>query len=149
MVDEDPSQELAALMSNGEGPALEFKRKLPESKQERHNVMKTVAAFANGGGGIILFGVEDEDSQVVGVTDASPPIRDRLVSVISDVVVPRPRVSIREYIQDGRVVLALHVERGGRRPYGIYPGKHEFYIRRGASTFPARQDEIRDRATDA
>jgi hypothetical protein len=36
----------------------------------------------------------------------------------------------------------VFVERGNSPPYGINPEKPEFYVRRGATTFPAKQEEI-------
>ncbi len=58
-------QELSQLVSLGEGPSLEFKRKVP--KPER--IAKEVIAFANTRGGRLLLGVDD-DGAITGVRDA-------------------------------------------------------------------------------
>jgi predicted HTH transcriptional regulator len=58
-------QELAQLVSMGEGLQLEFKRRVPEPTR----VAKEVIAFANTRGGRLLLGVDD-DSTIVGVKDA-------------------------------------------------------------------------------
>ena len=53
------------------------------------------------------------------------------------------------YEVDGKTLLVLAVSRGTSPPYGItLPGKQdkpvEFYVRRDATTFPARADELRN-----
>jgi hypothetical protein len=74
----DSATRVEVLISGGERATVEFKRQLPGENPTR--VMKTVAAFANGTGGTILFGVED-DGQIVGVgEDRGREDRDRLTS---------------------------------------------------------------------
>ncbi len=58
-------QELSRLASTGEGPFLEFKKKVP--KPER--IAKEIIAFANTRGGQLLLGVDD-DGSVSGLRDA-------------------------------------------------------------------------------
>ena len=50
------AKQLAALVEEGEGPALEFKRSTGELKEG----MQTLCAFLNGSGGTVLFGVRSE-----------------------------------------------------------------------------------------
>jgi predicted HTH transcriptional regulator len=47
------AKQLAALVKEGEGPALEFKRSTGELKEG----MQTLCAFLNDSGGMVLFGV--------------------------------------------------------------------------------------------
>ena len=56
----EPRTKLEAFLANREGPEAEFKRQVPTSDDSKANVMKTVCAFANGPGGSILFGVDDD-----------------------------------------------------------------------------------------
>ena len=49
-------QQLSALLRQGEGPALEFKRSTGELKEG----MQTLCAFLNGTGGRALFGVRPD-----------------------------------------------------------------------------------------
>ena len=46
-------ERLSAMVAEGEGPSLEFKRSTGELKE----AMQTLCAFLNGGGGTVLFGV--------------------------------------------------------------------------------------------
>lgn len=59
-------QELKQLAALGEGPSLEFKRKVPRPQR----IAKEIIALANTDGGRILLGVDD-DGTLTGVDDAS------------------------------------------------------------------------------
>ena len=50
------AKQLVALVEEGEGQVLEFKRSTGELKEG----MQTLCAFLNGSGGMVLFGVQDE-----------------------------------------------------------------------------------------
>jgi predicted HTH transcriptional regulator len=137
----DTRTRIEELISRGESEVVEFKAEIP---QERDRLLKTIAGFANGQGGTLLLGVsDDEPSILVGVRQPTGRERDRLVNMIRDVVTPEPAFAIEEAEIEGKVILAIHVAAGSQRPYGLHPDKPAFYVRRGASTFNARQDEIR------
>ena len=59
----DEKQSLEELISRGEGQSLEFKAAIPTPR----HLARTIAAFANSGGGTILLGVR-EDGSVPGVS---------------------------------------------------------------------------------
>ncbi len=147
----DPEAEIQALLSQGEGQQVEFKSQLPQDTTEsKRTVFKTVAAFANGYGGNMVFGVEKDEATVCGL-DGIDPLRerDRLAQLVRAIVTPAPEVEVRQYDVDGKVLLVLSVEAGANRPYGItLPGRKdkpvEFYVRRDATTFPATADEVRN-----
>jgi Putative DNA-binding domain len=148
---EDPESKIQALLAQGEGLQVEFKRQLPENSDEsKRTVFKTVAAFANGHGGSIVFGVEKDEATVCGLEGIDLiAARDRLAQLARSVVTPAPEVEVRLYEHDGKTLLVLIVSPGTDPPYGItLPGKKdkpaEFYVRRDATTFPARPDEIRN-----
>jgi len=150
-VPEDPESEIQALISQGEGLQVEFKRQLPDdSLESKRTVFKTVAGFANGNGGTIVFGVESDEATVCGLGDIDPfAERDRLAQLARSIVTPAPEATARVYEVDGKTLLVLAVSRGASPPYGItLPGKQgkpvEFYVRRDATTFPARADELRN-----
>ena len=147
---EDPDSQIQALLSQGEGLQVEFKRQLPEdSVESKRTVFKTVAAFANGHGGSIVFGVEKDEATVCGVDDVDLiTARDRLAQLARSTVTPAPEVEVAAYEVDGKTLLVLAVARGTDPPYGVtLPGRKdkpvEFYVRRDATTFPARPEEIR------
>lgn len=150
-VPEDPESEIQALLSQGEGLQVEFKRQLPgDSAESKRTIFKTVAAFASGHGGSVVFGVEKDEATVCGLDGVDLIAdRDRLTQLARSIVTPAPAVEVRCYEYDGKTLLVLAVGRGADPPYGItLPGRQngpvEFYVRRDATTFPARSDEIRN-----
>ncbi|MFI4991435.1 MAG: helix-turn-helix domain-containing protein [Solirubrobacterales bacterium] len=137
----DSATRVELLVSGGERETVEFKRQLPGD--DPTGVMKTVAAFANGAGGTILFGVEN-DGEIVGVRDdRDRDGRDRLTSLVSDWVRPLPDFQC-EWVEDHGVI-ALRVEPGDHVPYGVGTSERglRYYIRRAGSTFPAAPADVR------
>lgn len=107
--------------------------------------MKTVAAFANGGGGAILFGVED-DGEIVGVGEQyTRRTLDRLTSMISDWVRPLPDFECTMVDVRGHGVIAINVASGSAAPYGVGKGERNigYYVRRAGNTFPATPADVR------
>ena len=106
------AKQLAALVKEGEGPALEFKRSTGELKEG----MQTLCAFLNGSGGRVLFGVRPEAIiEGQGVSDQT--LRD--IAQAADRFEPPAHVSIhRIKVKAGRDVIAVAAE-GGRdmRPF--------------------------------
>jgi hypothetical protein len=142
-VEVDVSTRVEVLISSGEQATVEFKRELPGSNPAK--VMKTVAAFANGGGGAILFGVED-DGEIVGVGEHyNPRSLDRLTNLISDWVRPLPDFECAMVDVGGRGVIAINVVSGSAAPYGVGKGERNisYYVRRAGNTFPATPADVR------
>lgn len=77
------SMDLGELLRKPEGKTLELKRDLSSPE----GVLKTVVAFANTAGGVILIGVEDGTRRVVGVEDPLA-LEERLANLITDNVRP-------------------------------------------------------------
>ncbi len=145
----DPQANVEALIASGEGPQLEFKERLPAGPGER-KLLKSVPAFANGTGGTILFGINRDETTVTGLAGEDVNgLRDRLVNLVRAAVVPMPQVTVTPYTIDGKLILALDVEPGQSPPYGLISSpdtrdKPDFYVRRGASTYPAQPGELRE-----
>jgi len=137
----DTATRLEQLIYRGEGETIEFKREIPQ----RHEVfLKTVAAFANGQGGTVIIGVDkDEDRTIVGVSEPVSKLKDRITQMVNDNLVPVPRVQVSDVEVNGKLLVAIDVERGLIPPYGLNANRPIFYVRRGGTTFAARQDEVR------
>lgn len=139
----DPVTELSILTAQGEGPHLEYKEKLPDGREEKRNVFKTVVAFANGDGGTILFGIGD-GGELLGISDRLPEARRRLSDLLRDLVTPSPQVRIEANTLDGRNVLVLEVSASGGVLHALTldQNKPEYYVRRDGTTFYARPEEL-------
>jgi len=146
---DDPDTQIEALISFGEGPRIEYKSTLPRkiTTESKRTLLKTVAAFANGDGGSILFGMNADEVTVEGLPGIPQEIRDRLGNLIrGNLVPPDPNFDIKWAHIDGELLVLLEVKRSPGRPYGLKFGDKpvEFYVRRGASTYPATQGEVRN-----
>jgi hypothetical protein len=145
----EPQDQLDSLVSLGEGPSVEFKVELPplQPRNDELGFLRTVAAFANGDGGTILFGVAD-DGEAVGLTrsEVDGRTRDRVTTLVRANVAPLVAFSIDVFDVEGKpdkVVLGLSVETGPEPPYGVTRGGPSYYLRRGATTFPISPQEVR------
>ena len=103
---------LAELLRSTEGKTLEFKRDL--SSPER--ALRSLVAFANSAGGVLLFGVEDKTRRVRGVPNVLAE-EERLASLVSDSIAPRilPEIEILPWRRTH--VLGIQVHAGPNPPY--------------------------------
>ncbi len=119
---DDPQSEIEALLSLGEGPYIEYKSALPGNKpDDKRKVLKTVAAFANGEGGSVVFGMDPDEGKVVGLGEIAPQdARDRLGNLVrGNVVPPNPDFDVRWATVDGKLVVVLGVKQSVGGPFGL------------------------------
>ena len=121
---------ITEILRRTEGKNLEFKRDLSSPA----GFLRTVVAFANTAGGIILIGVEDRTRHIRGVSDPLD-LEERAVNLISDSIKPRlvPDVELLSYRHTH--VLAVEVFPSPARPHHIArEGLHRgTYARVGSS----------------
>jgi len=88
-VPSDPQANVEVFLAAGEGPQLEYKRQLPADAGQKRAMFKTVAAFATGDGGTIVFGIDPDELTVTGLDGEDPKkLRDRLYDLVHRTVVP-------------------------------------------------------------
>lgn len=126
--------ELLRLIRGGEDTFLELKVKLSNTEK----VAQEIVALANTGGGVIVFGVNDQ-LRVEGVDDPER-VQDDLVRICREEIKP-PLVPFidRVALDNGRRIVALDIE-SKRRPYRTRDGR--FYLRIGAEKREASREEI-------
>lgn len=99
-------QDVAGLVKQGEGSALEFKRSTGELKEG----MRTLCAFLNGGGGTVLFGIRS-DGTIEGQAVSDQTLRD--IAQAADRFEPPAHVAIhRVKIKTAREIITVTVEDG-------------------------------------
>lgn len=136
-------EQIKEWIHQGENNHVEFKEQLPLNEDK---FLKTVAAFANGTGGVILLGVVNGTGEVKGIKDEIGPYKDGITDRIRRKVIPDTVIHIEHCEIDGALVVAVIVEEGEGAPYGLTNGPDKtpsFYVRRNATTFTATQAEIR------
>src|SRR5689334_91396 len=126
--------ELLRLIRGGEDTFLELKVKLSNTEK----IAQAIVALANTGGGVIVFGVNDQ-LRVEGVDDPEG-VQEDLVRICREEVQP-PLVPFidRVALDNGRRIVALDIE-SKRRPYRTRDGR--FYLRIGAEKREASREEI-------
>ncbi len=126
--------ELLRLIRGGEDTFLELKVKLSNTEK----ITQEIVALANTGGGVIVFGVNDQ-LRIEGV-DNPESVQEELVRICREDIEPPlfPFVD-RIAFDNGRRIVALDIE-GKRRPYRTHDGR--FYLRIGDEKREATPEEL-------
>jgi ATP-dependent DNA helicase RecG len=104
--------DLTHLLQSQESKTLEFKQDL----SSHESVLRTLIAFANTSGGILLIGVEDKTKYILGVDDPLTT-EERLANIISDGISPRlvPNIEISPWRKT--YLLSVEVYPSNNRPH--------------------------------
>ena len=124
------------------GEATEYDKKVMLEVKKPKSWLKSVSAFANGIGGVLIFGVADNDA-VVGIDDAK-----KAMEVISEQIKikmdPIPEVLLKAYEIDGKEIITLEVYRGDETPYYyVGEGNYTAYVRIGNESVVAAATDLK------
>ncbi|MBQ9275361.1 MAG: putative DNA binding domain-containing protein [Succinivibrio sp.] len=128
----------------GESKTVEFKEMPPQSSEK---YTKTVIAFANTQGGMLVFGVADGSREIVGVDETTLfQTMDSITNAIIDSCEPQIVPEVEPCTLGGKTIIVVTVAPGALRPYHQkFKGKEAgTYIRVGATTRLASADKIKD-----
>jgi predicted HTH transcriptional regulator len=133
--------DLVDLLRRPEGKTLEYKRELSSPD----GALRTLVAFANTAGGILLIGVEDATNHVRGVREPLD-LEERLASLICDNIEPRllPDLEILPWRRTH--VLAVQVHPSAGRPHYLKKEGREagVYVRVGSTNRRADRELIEE-----
>lgn len=118
-----------------ESSNIEFKEKVEYGKAK--NWLKTISAFANSNGGIILFGVRDVDREPIGLENV---IKDseRISELINSKIMPLPRYELTHFRENDKDFMEVKVGDGPKTPYYYSgEGRKEAFIRAGNQSITA------------
>lgn len=108
---------LIEQIAQGENASLEFKEARPKDSLK---FVKTVVAFANGRGGRLLFGVENETGRIVGIPREKVAAEmDAIVDAVSNTCSPRISIDVKPAVVDGKSLIAVDVKSGEKTPYSV------------------------------
>lgn len=129
--------ELKALIA--ECTAYDFKVMLEEKKPK--SWLKSVSAFANGSGGSLFFGI-DNNGIVKGLDDVQH-VCETISSRIRDYMDPLPEVEMIPHETNGLHILQLKVSSGHYTPY-YYVGDGQLmaFVRVGDESLPATAEQM-------
>lgn len=137
------------IITLGESISLEFKSSLQwdvrqnkQNKKLRQSVLKTIAAFLNSEGGMLIVGVED-NGNVFGLENdysITNHSKDKFLNLLNTLIGDYIGLDIRPYV-DIRIenvnqhdVCVIEVEKSHKPVFMKSDGKNELYIRQGTTT---------------
>jgi ATP-dependent DNA helicase RecG len=122
--------QLTSLLQRHEGKTLEFKRDLSSPA----NVLKTIVAFANSAGGVLVIGIEDRTRNVKGVA-APLDVQERLANILTSGIAPPLLPAIEVWPWRDKEVVVVEVYPSSCPPHHLIAEGMErgTYVRVGAS----------------
>ncbi len=126
------SNEILRLIKGGESETLEFM----SGRAQIESVARTVCAFLNQQGGIVLWGVKD-NGDVTGVSEGDSLARE-LYGLLAREMTPSALFSVSSVTASEKTVVVVDVPRGSDKPYSL---SREIWVRVGASTLRATADQ--------
>ena len=144
---ERAKEEALAIIASGESEKLEFKSTITTNIQTGENdkrmekaVLKTIVAFLNTTGGILMIGVSD-DGSIYGVDEKEFDSRDKMNLHFTHMISSRigdeffPYISFRVIdMDDEKAIIRVDCARC-KKPVFLKDGKvEEFYVRSGPSS---------------
>lgn len=124
-----------------EATECDFKAALETKKPK--SWLKTVSAFANGEGGVLIFGVDD-DHNLIGLVDPQSDA-ETISQLINERISPVPRFILTPDRENHKAFLVLSVFPGQNTPYYYKgDGKRDAYVRIGNESVPAPEHFLRE-----
>lgn len=104
---------------------------------------KSISAFANTAGGILIFGISDT-GDIIGLEHAEKDA-DNISEIIKNRIIPTPDFLLRFYkTSDNRKLIILEVHKGEETPYYYSAdGTAEAYMRVGNESIPASATDLK------
>jgi len=127
-----------SLIHNGESATVEFKREM--ERPER--LAREIVALANGRGGHVLVGVDD-DRAIHGVK-LDPGYEAWVMQVGAETIAPPLMLGCQAVSVADMTLLVISVPLGPFKPYAVKEGQHKrtVYVRRGSISAVASTDEV-------
>ena len=119
--------------------AYDFKLMLEEKKPK--SWLKSVSAFANGLGGSLFFGIDDDG--ILKGLDNVQYVCETISSKIRDYMDPLPDVEMIPHRIDNQNILQLKVNAGNYTPYYyVGDGQRVAFVRVGEESLPATAEQM-------
>lgn len=136
-------ENVATSIENLIGETTEYDKKAAVELKRPKSWCKSISAFANTSGGILIFGITDTD-QIVGLADAKGD-SEKISEIIKQRINPIPDFNLSfSRTENGSDLILLKVEKGEETPYYYCAdGTTEAFIRIGNESVPASPADLR------
>ena len=124
------------------GEATEYDKKETLEERRPKSWLKSVSAFANGIGGALIFGVNDNE-EPLGLIE-SKGVSEKISEIIKTKMDPIPQVIMEIHEEAGKEFVILRVPSGIETPYYyVGDGNRTAYIRVGNQSSPAGNIDLK------
>ena len=124
------------------GEATEYDKKAMLEEKKPKSWCKSVSAFANGKGGVLIFGITNDDV-VIGV-EAPEKVAEKISETITAKLDPIPDTTLKFEVVDGKTLIFLEVATGSQTPYYyVSDGTRIAFVRVGNESIPASATDLR------
>jgi len=154
---EPKKDEISQLVLNGESETTEFKstlrfdlRQKIVNKKLEYIIAKTIAAFMNCNGGILLIGIDD-NMNALGLNDDFSTLKKsdidgfelQLIEVIKKYIGREfsSHIKISFPIYDNNQICLVKVSKSSKPIFTIFEGREDFFVRSGCSSQPLSREE--------
>ena len=129
-------------MSKYIGEATAYDKKLMLERKEPLSWLKSISAFANTSGGVLLYGV-DNDGNLVGLENAERDAED-ISEMVKCLMDPVPEFTLSLHEENGRKFVMVSVKAGAETPYYVFiKGHRDAYIRIGNESVKANSIDLK------
>ena len=130
------------FISDFVGESNEYDKKLILEEKRPKSWLKSVSAFANGKGGILFFGVADDDT-LIGLEDARR-VSEKISEIIKTRMDPIPQTDLELHEENGKQFIILRILPGVETPYYyVGDGSRTAFVRVGNESVQAGAIELK------
>ena len=123
------------------GETSSYDKKVQLERHKPKSWLKSVSAFANSKGGVLIWGIDDED-RLVGLDDAKGD-SEFISAMIKTKLDPTPRVNLEIIRNDNKDLIMLQVYEGNETPYYyVDSGNRLAFIRVGNESVAASSVQL-------
>jgi len=128
--------DILALLEQGEGQSVEFEKNITSED----DIARELVSFSNADGGKIIYGIDDKNKHLIGVT-ADSRFDDWVKDIGKNHCSPPISPSIEIFDKAGKKIVILTVPEGLDKPY---KSDEICYVRDGSLSRPAKESEEKE-----
>ncbi|NQU16586.1 MAG: putative DNA binding domain-containing protein [Candidatus Saganbacteria bacterium] len=126
-------QDIIDLLGQGEGQSLEFEKQIPSPE----DIARDMVAFANADGGKIVYGIDDKNGHLLGVS-VGDDYKNVIKTIAEDRCHPKVTFDVELNVHSGKKIVIITVQEGDEKPY---KSDDIAFIRDAAASRPAKEEE--------
>jgi hypothetical protein len=134
-----------------ENERLDYKQDLPlAGARHRAEVAKDFSGLANAQGGLLIYGVKEDNSdeplpETITPLPAAEGQQTKVEDIVDSAVFPKLEYECRTLPVEGGSLLLARIARRSGGPHMVQAYKqNRYYVRRGTRTVPMTEAEVRD-----